>query len=336
MDGEDNLEAFVRKLPKTETHLHLEGALTLALARQIAPELSNTTPAGWATDFRYRDFDEFEAFFSRCVFPWFSSLERYYQAAQAAFDELMVQNVRYLEISFHLGNADLIGCTGQHVAQAIRAACPPALELRVFAGMRRRDYHGNQARSIDACLGWPEVAGIDLHGHETWPLQPWTREVWKNARAAGKLTKAHAGEFGGPENVRQAVEELGVNRVEHGVRAVEDPAVVDLLAREKVTLDVCPISNVKLGVARSMAEHPLRRLLAAGVRCTVNSDDPIAFGNRVMDDYLTLARDGGMTRKELVQLARNGFEVADVAVAQRAAWIEELTRFSALSEKDAD
>ena len=210
MDGENDLESFVRKLPKTETHLHLEGALTLSLAREIAPELLHATPAGWAANFRYRDFDEFEAFFSRCVFPWFTSPERYHQAAQAAFSELIRQNVRYLEMSFHLGNADLIGCTGRDVAQAIRAACPPTLELRVFAGMRRRDYHGNQARSIDACIGWPEVAGIDLHGHEIWPLQPWTREVWKNARLAGKLTKAHAGEFGGPASVRQVVDELGV------------------------------------------------------------------------------------------------------------------------------
>jgi adenosine deaminase len=113
--------------------------------------------------------------------------------------------------------------------------------------------------------------------------------------------------------VRAVVERLGVRRVQHGVRAIEDPEVVALLVREGVTLDITPISNVKLQVVPSLREHPLRALLAAGVRCTVSTDDPLIFGNTLTDEYVGLATEAGFTRAELVQVARNGFLAGTMA-----------------------
>ena len=107
------------------------------------------------------------------------------------------------------------------------------------------------------------------------------RRVWARVRAAGKVTKCHAGEFDGAHRVREAITELGVTRIQHGVRAIEDPSVVALAAEQGVTFDVCPISNVRLQVFPSIAEHPIRRLGEAGVRCTVSTDDPLCFGNTV-------------------------------------------------------
>jgi adenosine deaminase len=148
--------------------------------------------------------------------------------------------------------------------------------------------------------------------------------VWARLRAAGKVTKCHAGEFDGPARVREAIEVLGVTRIQHGVRAVEDPAVVQLAADRGITFDLCPISNVGLQVVPDMAHHPLRQLGAAGIRCTISTDDPLCFGNSLNEEYAALAQDLGYTHRELAQLARNGFEVASLASTEKQRWLAQL------------
>ena len=256
--------------------------------------------------------------------PWFVSAARYHEAASIVLRRLAEQNVRYVEMSFHLPIVQFISDRGDEILDAILAAVPPGLTVRVFAGLVRDCYTGSMPSVIADALRWRWLAGLDLHGHETLPLEEWTVDVWRRAVDAGKETKAHAGEFGGSNNVRLAVERLGVRRVQHGVQAVDDPAVVALLAREGVTLDITPISNVKLGVVRSLREHPLRRLLAAGVRCTISTDDPLIFGNTLTDEYEGLAIEAEFSGDELVQLARNGFEVGTMPEVVRMAALGEL------------
>jgi adenosine deaminase len=106
------------------------------------------------------------------------------------------------------------------------------------------------------------------------------------------------------------VEKLGAQRIEHGVRAVEDPAVLDLLCERGIALDVCPVSNVKLGVVPAADQHPIRRLIDAGIVCTISTDDPISFGQTLEDEYLLLAEKLSFTRDQLAGLAHNGFRVA--------------------------
>jgi adenosine deaminase len=116
--------------------------------------------------------------------------------------------------------------------------------------------------------------------------------------------------------------------VQHGIRAIEDDAVVALARDRGVTFDTCPISNVKLQVVPSIGGHPLRQLIAAGVRCTISSDDPLVFANRVSDEYLALGNEGGFSLGELAQVARNGWAVADVPVAVRQKWLAEIDRLA--------
>ncbi len=325
-----DLAGFLQALPKTETHLHLEGALPLELLRRVAPErFTDGPPPWWAGDFRYKSFPAFEGALLENALLWFTDAARYHEAATVIFRGLARQNVRYVETSFHLPVTRFIGVPGPEIIDAIRSAAPPGMEVRVFTGMLRNDHTPEFAPVIESLAGWASLAGVDLHGVETWELQPWTARVWRDLRAAGKTTKAHAGEFGGAESVRRVVEELGVRRVQHGVRAVEDPAVVALLRERDATCDVCPISNVKLRVVPSMGEHPIRRLFDAGVRCTVSTDDPFSFGNTLTDEYVALARDLGFTRRELVRIARNGFEVALVDETARRRWLGELDAIAA-------
>lgn len=318
------LAEFIAKLPKTETHLHLEGALPYELLQALDPAKFARPLASWDADFRFASFTEFDDLIIGLLSPWFTSAARYHEAAAGIFRRLAAQNVRYVEISFHLPTVLFISDGGEQIVDAIHAAAPAGMTVRVFAGLLRDGHTGAMAAVIADALRWRWLAGFDLHGHESLPLEDWTAEVWRRARDAGKETKAHAGEFGGAANVRAAVERLGVRRVQHGVRAVEDPEVVALLVREGVTLDITPISNVKLGVVASLREHPLRRLMAAGVRCTVSTDDPLIFGNTLTDEYVALATEAGFGRAELVQLARNGFLAGTMPEAVRRAALAEL------------
>jgi len=213
--------------------------------------------------------------------------------------------------------AAALGVPGEEIVAAIRAAVPTGLEVRIFAGMLRSDLAGELRPTIDRLHTWDGLAGVDLHGLETMRTEPDTAAVWSRLRAAGKVTKCHAGEFDGPARVREAIEVLGVTRVQHGVRAIEDPAVVRLAVDRGVTFDVCPISNVGLQVYPSLADHPLRRLAEAGVRCTISTDDPLCFANTVNEEYLAVAHGLGFSRSELAQFARNGFAVADLAAEER-------------------
>src|SRR5262249_47235882 len=138
------------------------------------------------------------------------------------------------------------------------------------------------------------------------------------ARGLGLRTVAHAGEEGPPDYVREALDLLHVSRIDHGNRALEDAALTQRLAREQVPLTVCPLSNLRLCVVPDLAAHPLRRMLAAGLMATVNSDDPAYFGGYVTDNFLAAQRALGLTRDELATLAGNGFRAAfcDAATKQ--------------------
>jgi len=320
---------FIQALPKTETHLHIEGALPYELLTAWDPAQWPPDPVFRSRAYRYTSFPDFERILLDHALPWFTSAEKYHEAAKAIFAKHVAQNVRYVETSFHLPVTQFIKVPGPEIIAAIRSAAPAELEVRVFAGMLRSDIVGDLQPTIDQLHTWEGLAGIDLHGHEIMPTPREAAAIWARARAAGKITKCHAGEFDGPARVREAIEVLGVTRVEHGVRAIEDMSVVKLAAGRGVTFDVCPISNVGLKVVPSIKEHPLRRLMAAGVRCTVSTDDPLCFANTLNEEYLTLAQELTFTRTELAQLAKNGWEVADVSPAMRKAMIAEIERIGA-------
>lgn len=319
---------FIQSLPKTETHLHFEGALPYELLTQWQPEQWPPDPKFRARSYRYTSFPDFERILLDNALPWFTSAERYHETAKVIFAKHVAQNVRYVEISFHLPITLFIKTPGPEIVAAIRAAVPPELEVRIFAGMLRSDFGGEVRPTIEQLHQWDGLAGVDLHGYEQMPTHPDTANIWARLRAAGKITKAHAGEFDGASRVRESIETLGVTRVQHGVRAIEDPDVVRLAAERGVAFDVCPISNVGLQVVPAMKSHPIRRLMQAGIRCTVSTDDPLCFANTINEEYETLANELTFTRAELAQVARNGWEIADIPTATRKAMLTEIDRIA--------
>lgn len=320
---------FIQALPKTETHLHVEGALPYELLTAWDPEQWPPDPLFRARSYRYASFADFERILLDHALPWFTSAERYHEAAKVIFAKHVAQNVRYVETSFHLPITRFMKLPGPEIIAAIRAAVPVGLEVRIFAGMLRSDITGELRPTIENLHAWDGLAGVDLHGDERLPTPPDAAALWARLRSAGKITKCHAGEFDGPARVREAIEQLGVLRVQHGVRAIEDPAVVRLAADHGVTFDLCPIGNVGLKVVPSMKEHPIRKLMLAGIRCTVSTDDPLCFANTLVEEYDTLVRELTFTRAEIAQLVRNGWEVADVPREVRAKIIAEIDRIAA-------
>jgi len=327
----DSLIDFVQSLPKTETHLHLEGALPLELLQRVRPEFRGRTPDSWAPDFKFADFAHFERELLDMAFSWFTSPERYHEAAKLIFARHLAQDVRYVETSFASGGIEFLGFDGCAVLDAIRAAVPAGLEVRIFLGIHHDGAGGKMRAVLEDALTWPGLAGIDLHGFEDKPIEPWTADYWAAARKAGKYTKAHAGEFMGADFVRFILGELNPHRIEHGVRASEDAMLVAELARSGVGLDVCPISNHKLMPGVTLATHPIRELFDAGVKVTVSTDDPISFGNTLTDDYVAFAEHRGFTRRELARLARQGFELALLTDAQKAPHLARLDAIIASS-----
>jgi adenosine deaminase len=326
----DPLDAFIQALPKTETHLHIEGALPYdRLLRPLDPVAYGPDPEFRRKSYRYPTFPDFEETLLRHALPWFTSAERYHEAAKVIFAGHLRQNVRYVETSFHLHVTEFIHVPGPEIIEAILSAAPPGLEVRVFAGMLRSAYDGPLRETIDSLERWDSLSGVDLHGHELMPTQPWSARVWERLAKAGKVTKCHAGEFDGAARVREAIQQLGVRRVQHGVRAIEDPLVVRLAAEQGVTFDVCPLSNVGLKVVPDLASHPIRRLMQAGVSCTVSTDDPLCFANTLSGEYAALAAEAGFSRAELAQVARNGWAVAGIPAADKLAHLAEIDRLVA-------
>jgi len=319
---------LIQALPKTETHLHIEGALPYELLAAWDPQRWPPDPEFRARWYRYPTFPDFDRTLLGHALPWFTSAERYHEAAKAIFAKHVAQNVRYVETSFHLPVTRFINVPGAEIIAAIRAAVPAGLEVRIFAGMGRPDLEGELRPTIEELPAWDGLAGIDLHGDEANRTPAVAAAIWARVRAAGKVTKCHAGEFDGAARVREAIEVLGVRRVQHGTRAVEDPAVVRLAADLGVTFDMCPLSNVGLQVVAALRDHPIRRLLRAGVRCTVSTDDPLCFANSIIEEYEALARELAFTAAELGQVARNGWEVADVTAATRAAMVQVIDRLT--------
>ncbi|MCC5834962.1 MAG: adenosine deaminase [Opitutales bacterium] len=316
---------FIQRLPKPETHLHIEGALPWELINELEPGRFSSPPASWDKNYRFQSFAAFETELLDMAGAWYQSPERYHIAAKRILSRLKdEQNVRYLETSFASGVVEHFGLDGQQVARAIKQASPPGMEVRVFMGIHHDGYTDRSRGFIEDSIHWPELDGLDLHGAEETPLEDWAFDLWERARANGKFTKAHAGEFMGPEFVLRVVEELGVSRIQHGVRAAEDPDILPRLAAAGVRMDECPISNLKLGVVPSMEAHPIRQLLSAGIPCTISTDDPISFGNTLKDEYMALHESLEFSADELAVLASNGFEQALVDKSLKDTWLQEV------------
>ena len=325
------MEKFIESLPKTETHLHIEGAIPWELFVERFPGEFPEVPEFHLPGYRYDCFAHFESILIDHALRIIKEPSDYTEIARRIFQKHLYQNVRYVELSFHAGMIEFLQMPGKEIIEVIRSAVPPGLEVRIFMGMSRNSYSEYLGATLeDAVANWDGLHGIDLHGPEDLPILDWVPRLWQVARANGRTLKAHAGEFGPAKNVASAVSKLGVKRIQHGIHASKDEEVMELLAGERVTLDICPISNYKLRVFDQWENYPIREFMDRGIRCTISTDDPLSFANRLTDEYLALHREMNFSVSELAQLARAGFEVADLSENEKITHLSEIDRLLAL------
>ncbi len=326
---------LITSLPKAELHVHIEGTLE--------PEMMFAMSERNRVDLPFRSIEEVRDAYRFTDLQSF--LDIYYQGASvlqtphdfydlmtAYLDRAAADGVRHAEIFFD---------PQAHTTRGVRFAVFMDGFREAIADAGRR--HGLSADLILCFLrhlpaedavatireAEPHLDGVIAVGLDSsevgYPPEQFA-DAYEIARSFGLRAVAHAGEEGPPGYVRRALDDLGVERIDHGVRSLEDPDLVERLARDQVPLTVCPLSNVALKVVDRLEDHPLPRMLAAGLLVSVNSDDPSYFGGYVGDNYRGLAEAFGFDEEALARLARNSIESSFLPAERKAELMGDLTR----------
>jgi adenosine deaminase len=322
-------EETFAQMPKAEVHLHLEGTIAPETLWAMAARNHVALPVGSLEELRrlyaFEHFGKFiELWLAMCA--CLKTTADFEQMVEAFAEECARQNIRYVEAHFTPYNHELLGIGGRRALEtvsrrleAIEAAGGVVTRLITDIPSESTGRSGPYTAQLLESEANPIVVAIGLGGPEQGFPRRDVRPFYERARRAGYGAVAHAGETAGADHVRQAVEDLRVSRVQHGVRAVDDEATLRLLAERQVCCDVALTSNECLGVVPRVADHPLRRLLAAGVPVTLSTDDPPFFGTDLVREYRRAHEELGFTPRELFELNLNGlrFGLAETGLRRR-------------------
>ncbi|MCI0712324.1 MAG: adenosine deaminase [Chloroflexi bacterium] len=315
---------FIAVLPKAEMHVHIEGTIPWAVTRAHSNGDLPDVPDWIHDDFRFIDFRDFGTVIYRSLQPVLTSPQRYTDIAAAYFQSLVEQNVRYVEVSLSTSGTINRGLNIGEVVDAIYAAVPPELMVRVIAGINRMSDVPLNSHEAQIILKTPGIAGLDLHGDERIKGPESFADIFQAAGEQGYLLRAHAGELTDPDVIRASIDVLNLSRIEHGTLAQGDDALIEKFIEEDITLDMCPTSNVKLCVVDSLAAHPIGEFLRRGVRVTCSTDDPPLFNISLSDELRLLVEHQQFTPRELAQLQINAFEAAILPEETRRELIAEV------------
>ncbi len=329
-----NIANLIQRLPKAELHLHIEGTLEPELMLEFAGRNRVDLPYAGVEEIRAAyDFTDLQSFLD-IYYAGARVLQTerdFHDLARAYLERARDDNVRHVEIFFDPQTHTERGVAFETVLDGIHAALSEGeaelgISFRLILCFLRHLSAEDAMATLEAALPHKDrIDAVGLDSSEVGHPPAKFRDVFARARAAGFLAVAHAGEEGPPAYIREALDLLQVRRIDHGVRCLEDPALVERLKREQVPLTVCPLSNVKLRVFEDLEQHNLRRLLQAGLCVTVNSDDPAYFGGYVGENFRRAAAALGLTAEEVGALARNSFT---------ASFLDETTKRRHLAEVD--
>jgi adenosine deaminase len=326
----DRLPALLRAMPKAELHIHIEGSLEPELIFRLAQRNGIALPYASIEALRaayaFTDLQSFLDIYYAGAAVLLKE-EDFFDLAWAYLERAAADNVVHAEIFFDPQTHTARGVPFESVIKGLNHACHRAhAELGVSAKLilcfLRHLSEAEALATLEAAMPWRHhFIGVGLDSSERGhPPEKFAR-VFATARAAGLHLVAHAGEEGPPDYIRSALDVLMVERIDHGVRCVEDAELVERLALERMPLTVCPLSNVKLRVFDSLARHCLPALLDAGVCATVNSDDPAYFGGYVNQNLVdTFAALPALTARHAYRLASNSFEASFASDADKHRW----------------
>lgn len=328
-------DALIKSLPKCELHIHIEGSLEpemmLALARRNGVALPYASLEDIHNAYRFGNLQDFLNVYYLGMSVLITEQD-FYDLAFAYLQRAHADNVRHVEMFFdpqgHTGRGiafeTVIDGLSRAIADAKRTLGISASLIMCF--LRHLDEASAQ-KALDAALPFRErIAGVGLDSSERGNPPSKFARVFARARDAGFFITAHAGEEGPASYVWEALDILGVMRVDHGNHAMDDDALVQRLAREKMALTVCPLSNLRLRVVDDLRHHPLRRMMDKGLVVTVNSDDPAYFGGYVNENYRAVSRALALGRDEIATIVRNGVHASLMSEAEKNATLAEIDR----------
>jgi adenosine deaminase len=332
-----SLDALAAALPKAELHLHIEGTLE--------PELMFELAARNKIKVRFQSVEEVRAAYSFDGLQSFLDIyyagaavlrtERdFHDLAWAYFVRVAPMNVKHAEIFFDPQTHTSRAVPYKAVLAGLTSACRRAekelgITSRLILCFLRHLDEESALDTLAEALPHGGIHGVGLDSSERGRPPSLFTKVFGKARASGLRCVAHAGEEGPPSYIHEALDLLRVERVDHGVRCLEDSKLVDRLVAERMPLTVCPLSNVKLRVVEDLKAHPLKTMLAKGLRASVNSDDPAYFGGYADANYRDVAQALALTRSELAALARNSFLSSWLSETEIMRHVTEIDRLSA-------
>lgn len=338
------LPELLRRMPKAELHIHIEGSLEPELIFALAQRNGVSLPYADVESLRRAyAFTNLQSFLD-IYYAGASVLlheQDFYDMAWAYLQRAAADHVVHAELFFDPQTHTARGVPMATVIQGLHRACTDAAsQLGVDASLilcfLRHLSEEDALATLEQALPWREhFIGVGLDSSELGhPPEKFAR-VFARCRELGLRLVAHAGEEGPPAYIWSALDVLKVERIDHGVQALKDPALMQRLAQDRIPLTVCPFSNVKLCVFPDLASSNLRQLLDAGLVATVNSDDPAYFGGYLNDNFVQTFAATGLDAHHAYTLARNSFEASFVTEAQRHQWEHELKEvFLSFSEND--
>jgi len=322
----DDHAALIDGLPKAELHLHIEGSLEpelmFALAKRNRVALPYPTVASLKAAYNFSDLQSFLNIYYAGASVLLTKQD-FFDMTWAYLERAQADNVRHVEIFFdpqtHTSRGVPFGIAteGIHAALSEGARKLGISAFLIMCFLRHLSEEDAFATVEQALPYRDKIVGVGLDSSERGHPPSKFARVFARCRELGWRVVAHAGEEGPPAYITEALDILQAERIDHGVRCLEDPAVVARLAARQIPLTVCPLSNVKLRVFPSLEQHNLRQLMAAGLRVTVNSDDPAYFGGYVNANYRAVQRALGLSREELRRLAKNSFLASFLPEAEK-------------------
>ncbi|MCU4480824.1 adenosine deaminase [Acinetobacter ursingii] len=325
-----NQVELIRALPKAELHVHIEGTFEPELMFEIAQRNHIQIPYQSVEEIKQAyNFHNLQSFLD-IYYAGANVLvheQDFYDLAWAYFEKCAEDKVVHTEMFFDPQTHTERGVEFATVLNGLKRACTDAkdklgISSQLIMCFLRHLSEEDAFKTLEQALAFKhDIIAVGLDSSEVGHPPSKFERVFAKAREAGFLIVAHAGEEGPPEYVWEALDLLQVNRIDHGVRSDEDPALLQRLIDEKMPLTVCPLSNLKLCVVEDMAEHNIHRLLKQGVHVTINSDDPSYFGGYMNDNFLAVHAALNLSNDELKQLAVNSFEASFIDSAEKQKWI---------------
>ncbi len=325
-----NQVELIRVLPKAELHVHIEGTFEPELMFEIAQRNHIQIPYQSVEEIKQAyNFHNLQSFLD-IYYAGANVLvheQDFYDLAWAYFEKCAEDKVVHTEMFFDPQTHTERGVEFATVLNGLKRACTDAkdklgISSQLIMCFLRHLSEEDAFKTLEQALAFKDdIIAVGLDSSEVGHPPSKFERIFAKAREAGFLIVAHAGEEGPPEYVWEALDLLRVNRIDHGVRSDEDPALLQRLIDEKMPLTVCPLSNLKLCVVEDMAEHNIHRLLKQGVHVTINSDDPSYFGGYMNDNFLAVHTALNLSNDELKQLAINSFEASFIDSAEKQKWI---------------